>query len=72
MLSTHLTSAADWFTKGHAMCYHVYVMMYVKDPWLAVVRVGHRAPLAGFCLSLYGLHVNGRDVNMIKQNSMYI
>ena len=25
-------SATDWFNKGHAMCYHVYVIMHVKDP----------------------------------------
>ena len=25
-------SAADWFNKGRAMCYHVYVIMHVKDP----------------------------------------
>ena len=25
-------SAADWFNKGCAMCYHVYVIMHVKDP----------------------------------------
>ena len=32
----------------------------------AVVREGHHVPLAGFCLSLYGLHVLNRDVNMIQ------
>ena len=26
------TDAADWFTEGHVMCYHVYVIMRVKDP----------------------------------------
>ena len=40
------TIAADWFNKGHAMCYHVYVTMHVKDPLLSVVRVGHFAPEA--------------------------
>ena len=25
------TSATDWFTKGCVMCYHVYVIMLVKD-----------------------------------------
>ena len=25
------TSATDWITKGRAMCYHVYVIMYMKD-----------------------------------------
>ena len=30
------------------------------------MRVGHRVPLAGFCLSLYGLHVLNRDVYMVQ------
>ena len=25
-------SAVDWFIKSNAMCYHVYVIMHVKDP----------------------------------------
>ena len=25
-------SAANWFNKGHDMCYHVHVIMRVKDP----------------------------------------
>ena len=25
-------SAADWFNEGRSMCYHVYVIMHVKDP----------------------------------------
>ena len=56
----------DWFTKGSAMYYHVYVIMHVKEPQLPVVRVGHHFPLACFCLSLYSLHVLYRDVNMIQ------
>ena len=32
MLSAYPTSAADWFTKGCAICYHIYVIMLVKDP----------------------------------------
>ena len=35
------TSADDWFNKGRSMCYHFYVIMHVKDPWLSVVRVGY-------------------------------
>ena len=62
MLSTCSTGAADRFTKGRTMCYHVYVIMHVKDPQLSVVRVGHRVPLVGFCLSLYVLHVLSRDI----------
>ena len=42
--------------------------MHVKDPQLSVVRVGHRFLLAGFCLSLYGLRVLNREVNMIQTN----
>ena len=25
-------SVGDWFTKGSSTCYHVYVIMHVKDP----------------------------------------
>ena len=32
MLLTCSNSATDWFIKGHVMCYHVYVIMHVKDP----------------------------------------
>ena len=74
MLTIHLLSvhhwlsparATDWFNKGHAMCYHVYVIMHVKDTDLSVVRDGHCVPLAGFCLSLYSLHM------LNKQNKQY-
>ena len=52
--------------KRPSMCYHVCIIMHVKDPWLSVVRVGHCVPLAGFCLSLYDLHALNRDANMIQ------
>ena len=68
MLLTCPTSAADWFTKGRAMCYHVYAIMYVNDPETSVRKVGHRVPFAGFCPSLYNLHVLNSDVNMIQTN----
>ena len=35
---------------------------------LSIVRVGHCVPLADFCLSLFGLHVLNRDVNIIQTN----
>ena len=63
-------SAADCFNKDRAMCYHVYVIMHVKDPLLSVVRVGHCVPLADLCLSLHSLHVLNRDVNMIQTNKL--
>ena len=50
------------------MCFHVYVIMHVKDPLLSVVRVGHHVPLAGFYLSLYSLHMLNRSINMIQIN----
>ena len=53
------------------MCYHVYVTMHVNDPYLSVVRVRYCVPLAGYCLSLYGLHVLNRDVNKM-QTKKYI
>ena len=43
------------------------VLMHVKDPWLSL-RVGHHVSLAGFCLSLYSLHMLKRDVYMIQIN----
>ena len=66
------TGAADWLTKGRTMCYRVYMIMHVKIPQLSVVWVGHCVPLAGFCLSLYGLYVPkilNRYVNMIQTNT---
>ena len=51
-----------------SICYHVYVVMHLKDPQPSVIRVGHLVPLAGFCLSLYRLHTLNRDVNMIQTN----
>ena len=53
-------SADDWFTKGCSMCYHICVIIRVKDPWLSVVRVGHRFLLADFCLSLPACAEQGR------------
>ena len=58
MLTIHLltashqiapASAADWFNKGFVMCYHVYVIMHVKDPELSVIRVGHCVQLICLC-----------------------
>ena len=65
------TIADNWFSKGRAMCNHVYLIINVKDPWLSVVRVGHHVPLVGFCLVLYDLHVLNRDVNMIPKNNKH-
>ena len=52
--------------KRRSMCHYVCEMIHVKDPQLSVVRVGHRVPLAGFCLSPYGLHMLDRDVNIFQ------
>ena len=48
------------------MCYHVYVIICVKIPKQSTINVGHYVPLAGFCLSCYGLHVLNRGINMIQ------
>ena len=32
-------SVTNWFSKGRAMCYHVYVKMHVQDPYLSAVTV---------------------------------
>ena len=72
MLSTCSTSAADWFTEDRTICYHVYVIMHVKDSKLSVVIVGHRHLVAGFCLFLlvYSLLVPNRDPNVSKQTKI--
>ena len=51
-----------------AMYYYIYVIMHVKEPELSIVGVGHYAPLAGFCLSLYSPDELKRDVDMIQTN----
>ena len=66
MLPTCPASAADWLTKGCAMCYPVCVIMYVQDRKLSARRVGHCVPFGGFCLSLYSLHMLNSDVNIIQ------
>ena len=63
---TNLVSATDWFIKGSAMCNYVYVIMHVKDPQLSVTGVEHCVLVAGFCLSLYNLHMLNKDINMIQ------
>ena len=68
MLSTCSHQCRRQIPQRLSMCYHVYVIMHVKDLYLSVIIVGHRVPLAGFCRSLYGLHVLNRDVNMIQTN----
>ena len=54
------------------MCYHIYVIMHVKDLQLSVVRVGHHLLVAGFCLSLYDQHVLYGDVSMINKSINYM
>ena len=61
MISTYPASVAIWLIKGHAMYYHVYVIIHVKYPYLSVVREGHCVPIVDFCLSLYNMHVLNRD-----------
>ena len=69
MLLTCLNQCRQLVHQRPSMCYHVCVIMHVKDPQLSVIRVGHFVPLAGLCLSLYSLHALIRDVNMIKKSS---
>ena len=53
--------------KGHIICYHAFMIKYVKAPQLSVIRVRHCVPVAGFCLSLNSLHVlNGPLYDAIK------
>ena len=68
MLSTCPHQCRRQVHQSPSICYHVCVIMHVKDPWLSVERVRHHVPLAGFCLSLYSLHVLNRDLYMIQTN----
>ena len=43
-----------------------------KRPLAICRKSRHRVLLAGFCLSLYGLHVLNRDINMIQTNKKVI
>ena len=63
------SSTTNWFNQGHAMCYHIYEIMHVKDTQLTVVRVGHRVPFAELCLSLYDMYVLNGNVNMIQTST---
>ena len=56
-------------SKCHAMYYFVHAIMHVKDPQLSVMRVWNCVLLAGFCLSLYSLHMLKRDVDKIQMNN---
>ena len=52
-------------------CYYVNWVIHAKDPQLFVERVRHDVQVAGFCMSLNGLHVLNRDSKVIqtkKQN----
>ena len=43
--------------QGSAKAVSCVIIRHVKYPQLSIIRVGHCVPLAGFCLSLYRLHV---------------
>ena len=51
---------------------YTFSMSFFDNAWedllLSVVRVGHCVPVAGFCLSLYNLHMPNREVTLIKSN----
>ena len=51
MLSGNPVNATDWRNKGHAMCYHVNVIMHAKDPLLSVVKVRHCVIAESLCLN---------------------
>ena len=54
MLSNFPGNDTNWFTKGLALCCHIYVIMHVKDPQLSFAGEGHRVPLAGFSFHIGG------------------
>ena len=60
-------SAADWFIKGCAMCYHV-CNNACKRYLVSVIRVGHSALVAGFFLCLYSPHVLKKNGHVIQTN----
>ena len=78
MLTIHLLIACHQLAPAraddnyHAMCYHVYVILHVKDPQLSFARVQHCVPLPGFCLALYSLHVLNRDVSIVKADQTMV
>ena len=45
LLSTRPPIDTDRFNKGHAMSYHIYVKVHVKDHQLSVVKVGRCVPV---------------------------
>ena len=55
-------------TTGSKKAVHVFLCLCNNacKRSLAICRVGHCVPLAGFCLSLYDLHALNRDVDMIQ------
>ena len=54
------------------MCYHIYMIMYVKHTQLFLITVRHHVPVTGFCLSPYSQHVLNRRANMTKSNKNYM
>ena len=66
--SAHPVALLTGVTKG-LPCVIMSIIMYVKDPQLSVLRVGHCASLAGFCLSLYQVYVEQGCNQSISQAS---
>ena len=51
------------------LCYHIYVIMHVKDSQQFLVRVGQCVPVAGFSLFLYSIPVmivHGQDIKTLS------
>ena len=68
-LSECCLSGADWCIKVSAMCYHVYVIMHVKDPQICITRVGISSGI--WLLSVhYRLHLQNEDVVMMRANQI--
>ena len=59
------SNAANLFSKGCVVYHHVYVINHVKDLQIFLVWLGHHIHVEDFCVSL---HVQNRDVNMIKSH----
>ena len=67
LLYTCPDSAANWYNKGCALCYHVYVILHVKDPHLFVIKIEHCILVTGFYLSA---HTElGNEYESINQNN---
>ena len=66
VLQTCAASAGDWFIKGRAMCYQVFVITHVNIHSYLPYEQGIISQIIGFCLSVYILHVQNNGLHVIQ------